>query len=798
LNDLPSVFFGYPSRPELLRETIARAAKRLGETAGIKPKIWESLGVGGRLVISEITKAIKAADLAVFEVTALNQNVMFELGYAIGAEKRIWLLYDPSDHLADRRWKQLRLLTTVGYAPYANSEHVRIAFAKDQPHLATDTIFEQAIVPALQQALFSSLFYVSSPNNSEAERDLRRRVLEEQRQGVSCQIDDATESSVQPLSWYAQQIYAANAVVIHLLSPDRVGSEIHNARSALIGGLAHGMERPLLMVAHEGYPPPIDYQDLLYVYRSANECVTYVDRWLNTALAEVHAESRDVAVRRRRLHLATELRSLRLGEHVAENEVDILDEYFIETAAFDQVLNAKTMVFVGRKGTGKTANLIRAREILQDDKRQLVCVVKPYGYEMDSVVRLMHRFGGADSQSYVVEALWKFLLMSEITLAAAAEIEARPASPQPGSAEADLLVYLGGKGNILTYDFAVRLERAIEGLLELPSASGIEDERAQITEALHDTQIQALRALLGRVLTSKTRVAVLVDNLDKPWDKGKDLDKLSTFLLGLLTAIGRLEADFARSDSWRRPVPLTLAVLLRSDIFARVVRAAREPDKIPFTRLVWDDRELLLRVVEERYVAARDGAASPEELWEQYFVPRIGLVPTRDHILNRILPRPRDLVYFCNAAITTAINRRHDRIEPEDILEAEKIYSQFAFEALLVEDEAIGVPLETILYEFAGLTPLLSEGDLTGILDGAQVPLEERVRAIDLRVLSFLGLETRDGEFAYSDDPREMQLSDVLAKRLGEHRHSNVRYRVHPAFRPYLEIPDEGDPVMAA
>ena len=80
LNDLPSVFFGYPSRPELLRETIARAAKRLGETAGIKPKIWESLGVGGRLVISEITKAIKAADLAVFEVTALNQNVMFELG----------------------------------------------------------------------------------------------------------------------------------------------------------------------------------------------------------------------------------------------------------------------------------------------------------------------------------------------------------------------------------------------------------------------------------------------------------------------------------------------------------------------------------------------------------------------------------------------------------------------------------------------------------------------------------------------------------------------------------------------
>jgi hypothetical protein len=776
---------------------MARAAKRLGETAGINPQPWESLSVGGRFVITEITKAIRGADLAVFEVTGLNQNVMFELGYAIGAEKRVWLLYDPTDHLAERRWRQLRLLTTVGYAPYANAEHIRVAFAKDQPHLATETIFEQAIVPALQEALFSSLFYVTSPYNSEAERDIRRRVLEEQRQGISCQIDDASESSVQPLSWYAQQIYAASAVVVHLLSPSRTGADVHNARSALIAGLAHGMDRPLLMVAHEDYPAPIDYQDLLYVYRSANEAASYVDRWLNRTLAGLHASDRDTTVRRRRMHLATELRSLRLGEYVAENEVDILDEYFIETAAFDQVLSARTMVFVGRKGTGKTANLLRASEILRADRRQLVCVVKPYGYEMDSVVRLMQRFAGADSQSYVVEALWKFLLMSDIALAAAAEVEARPAKPEPGSAEADLLAYLEGDGNVLTYDFAVRLERAVDGLLTLPGTSGVQDERAQITQALHDTHIKELRALLGRVLTEKTRVAVLVDNLDKPWDRGEDLDSLATFLLGLLTATARLEADFAKSDSWRQPIPLTLAVLLRSDIFSRVVRAAREPDKIPFTRLVWDDRELLLRVVEERYVAARDGDADPADLWEQYFVPRVGAVPTRDHILNRILPRPRDLVYFCNAAITTAINRRHDRIEQEDIVDAEKIYSQFAFEALLVEDEATGMPLESVLYQFAGVAPLLNPADLDAVLEGAGVPSEERARAIEsLRVLSFVGLETRDGEFAYSDDSREMQLSDVLAQRLGEHRHSQARYRVHPAFRPYLEIPDEGDPVM--
>ncbi|MFL5912367.1 MAG: P-loop ATPase, Sll1717 family [Gaiellaceae bacterium] len=796
---MPTVFFGYPSRPAALREIVARAAKRLGETAGITPRTWESLSVGGRFVISEITKAIDTADLAVFEVTSLNQNVMFELGYAIGARKRVWLLYDPTDHFAERRWKQLRLLTTVGYAPYANSEHVRVAFLKEQPQLAADTIFDQAIVPALQQALFPSIFYLSSPHNSEAERDLRRRIQDEQRQGLSCQIDDATESAVQPLSWYAQQIYAANAVLIHLLSPERVGAEVHNARAALIGGLAHGMDRPLLMVAHEGYPAPIDYQDLLYVYRTANEAVSYVDRWLNRELASVHAQSRDTDVKKRRLHLATELRSLRLGEHVAENEVDILDEYFVETATFDQILEAKTMVYVGRKGTGKTANLMRASEILANDKRQLVCVVKPYGYEMDSVVRLMNRFAQADTQSYVVEALWKFLLLSEITLAAAAEIEARPFTPERKSPEAELLRYLEGEGNVLTYDFAVRLERAIEDLLKLPAGEGVEDERARITQALHDTHIEALRALLGRVLTKKTRVAVLVDNLDKPWDRGEDLDALATFLLGLLTAVVRLEHDFARSDSWRRPIPLTLAVLLRSDIFSRVVRAAREPDKIPFMRLVWDDPEVLLRVVEERFVAAKEGQAEPGELWSQYFTDQVGALPTKSYILSRILPRPRDLVYFCNAAITTAINRRHDRIESDDVLEAEKIYSQFAFEALLVEAESMGIPLETVLYYFAGQPPVIDRESVVRILEDADVPPDDRLQALEnLRVLSFLGVETHNGQFAFSDDQREMQLSDVLAKRLEESRHAPYRFRIHPAFRAYLEIADEGDPVLSS
>lgn len=782
----------------MLRETVANAARRIGETAGVNARTWEDLKVGGKFIVSEIIRAIDAADVAVFEVTDLNQNVMFELGYAIGSEKRVWLLRDTTDELADRRWKQVRVLATVGYTPYTNSDDIRVSFLRERPYQGGQTIFEEAIAPSLQPALFASLLYVTSPHNSEAERDLRRRVQQETRNGLSVMVEDAAESAVQPLTWYAQQIYGAAATIVHFVSPRRRESDVHNARSAFVAGLAHGMQIPLLMVAQEEYPAPIDYQDLLYVYKTARDCVSYVDRWLTSNLSGAHSEQRDVEVRKRRLHLATELRSLRLGDHVAEKEADVLYEYFVETAAFDEVLASKAMIFVGRKGTGKTANLIRATEILADDKRRLVVPITPFGYELESIVRLFQKFGSRDAQDFVVEALWKFLLVSEVALAAVAEIEERITPPLPGSPEHELTDYVNGEGEFLTLDFAVRLERAIDSLMELEPNESVADERARITQALHERPIANLRRLLGPVLEKRTQVAILVDNLDQPWDRNSDLDVLSTFLLGLLTGVARLESDFSRSDSWRRPVPLTVGVFLRTDIFSRIVRVAREPDKIPFARIVWDDPELLLRVVEERYVAARDGEAAPDELWQKYFDSHVRGLVTTDYIVRRILPRPRDIVYFCNAAITVAINRRHGKIHADDILEAEKVYSQFAFEALLVEGTSLGIDLEGVLYEFAGGDAIVSREEVNDALMRAGVSESDAEETLELlRSLSFLGVEVKDGEYEYVEDSRDMRRSDALARRLAERRGVSSRYRIHPAFRPFLDIEDSSDPLMS-
>lgn len=118
---------------------------------------------------------------------------------------------------------------------------------------------------------------------------------------------------------------------------------------------------------------------------------------------------------------------------------------------------------------------------------------------------------------------------------------------------------------------------------------------------------------MGRALKDRRRVALLTDNLDKAWERGSDREMQSRIILGLLSAVGRMEKDFRKDDGWRERVNVSLAVFLRADIFDFVRQHAREPDKITTLQVRWDDQELLARLIDDRYVAHRGPDASAED-----------------------------------------------------------------------------------------------------------------------------------------------------------------------------------------
>jgi hypothetical protein len=776
-------FLAYPGSPPLLAETMRSTAVKISTRAGVDARTWEDLKVDGRVMIAEILKSIDESAVVLGDVGALNPNVLFEVGYAIATEKQVLLTLDTSSIEAKRNWQELGVLSSIGYTGHeCGSDELAAQYASLAPELRTDNLWEGLLVSgSVRPRDPRTIFYLPIGTRGDAGKVLDRTLLA--RKNMSVNTADEEVQGLAPLSWYAAQIYASSAALVHLRAPSRVRAKVHNARASLFAGMAFGAGLPTRLIAEEGFDPPLDYQDLLYIYSTARQLGPAVTYWLDNLPA---MDGTKAAARKK---LAAELP--RFGEYVAENEQDALADYFVETGQYEAILEKASAVFIGRKGTGKTANMLTAAETLASDKRNLVTVVKPSGFELESLVAVLTHLPKREVADFLLDGLWRYMLLTEIAGSAVREAEARPAGIATGSDLDRLRTCLEQHAGGAELNFAIRLERLTDGLMaDLASLpTGVEDAEAWLTERLHGGQLVELRGALGDALKDRARVALLIDNLDKAWERGADRDLQSRMILGLLTAVGRLERDLRRDEHWQESVNVTLSIFLRADIFDVVRQHAREPDKITTLDVRWDDEHLLARLLEDRYVAHRGEEARPEELWDVYFCATVNGIPTRDYLLRRSLPRPRDLVYLANACVLIATNRRHSRIEEGDVLAAEEDYSRFALDALMVEGSP-STELDDLLLEFAGLPPEMPLRDALDILASVATGMSADEAFGLLLRSNFLGIETGEDSFDFPVSEQGQKKAMVLAKRLGVQRGTDARARIHPAFRPYLEISD--------
>lgn len=797
IDNIPSGFVAYPSDPPTCGEAIRQSVQIINGGGVASLQTWEDCRVGGKLVIREICDSIEGKKLFCADMTGMNANVMFELGYAIARNKRIWLLLDHSYVDSNAQFEQLKILTTVGYAKYSNSEQIVKGFYSDQPFSDLEkTLYDQVIKRNLSQTPPPKIVYLKSLHDTEASIRITNSIAELEGEGIPVIVDDPKESAAQSLTWYGVQVHSSIAVVCHFTSPNRVGARLPNARCALVAGLAFGMDKPVLMLAENNFLAPLDYRDILLQYQTADQASHLFDLWranISREFREKRLIQQEHATHQR---LATELKGLQIGEYIAENDTGPLaEECFVETSAYREALNGNQVLFVGRKGSGKTANLLKLASTLGKSRDNVVCVIKPAAYELEGVIDLLGKYKERDAKGYAIESLWKFLILTEMAKAAARAAAASESAPVPNragppAADARLAGLMQADDGKLSGEFSVRLERCVSALMgSADRQSGVEGTRIAISEALHQRELHDLRDVLGEVLSSKRSVTILIDDLDKPWDKDKrsDLDVLAQFLLGLLDAANRLRTEFRRSDSRRYPVNLNVVIFLRSDIFDRLLIVAREPDKIPYSKLLWGDRELLMRVIEERFVASHEGTVRPEEMWKRYFCERVRGLPPREYFATRILPRPRDLVFFVKAAMAMAVNRNHASVTQEDILDSEKQYSQFAFGNVLIENAVTTDRMEDVVYEFVGCSPSLNEEEVVSKLTSAGVSDAQGMIEL-LCAVSFLGLETRKDRFRFVDDPQEYRKALKLAQQVARHQRRSLRYQIHPAFWAFLEL----------
>jgi len=145
--------------------------------------------------------------------------------------------------------------------------------------------------------------------------------------------------------------------------------------------------------------------------------------------------------------------------------------------------------------------------------------------------------------------------------------------------------------------------------------------------------------------------------------------------------------------------------------------------------------------------------------------------------------RPRDLLNFLRRATEVAINRGHDRVTEDDVLAAEKAYSEDMLSDMTFELRDSYPDIEKLPFLFIDEAAVLSPDRVNQLIGAAKLTNADADRVVEVLVwFGFLGVQI-DGH----DEPEySYQVRYNVDKLLAPIRSGRARFTVHPAFHQAL------------
>ena len=324
-------FFAYSYRPESCEDAIENAIIQINEGGVANISSWRQLYVNGKFIINEVLEAIYNADFFCADLTGINDNVLFEIGYAIGINKPVWLIFDISHIDSYRRYREIDFFSTIGYFKYSNTNHIVNNFYTDKPYDKKGAYEElnKNLTTYDSNERYPLLFLKNQIDTNYSDSIVK--ALKGKK--LTYVLDDAVETKTQSISWYLARLLRIPAVLAEFSTTERTGHAVQNSKCSLICGLSLGLGLKVLMVCEEPYATPLDYKELLKKHKTPSECKANVDVFLD----ELKQNYFELSEKREKFKINRKernaLQCISFGEFLAEHEGDKLRNYYIETTA---------------------------------------------------------------------------------------------------------------------------------------------------------------------------------------------------------------------------------------------------------------------------------------------------------------------------------------------------------------------------------------------------------------------------------------------------------------------------------
>ncbi len=573
-------FFIFPNEPANIRTTIQLTIEELRKNEGsYKWTSWKDLPIAGKIIFCEICKAIRYADIVVADVTTLNMNVLFEIGYAIGLRVPVLQIRDTSYIRDAHLFNELSLLDTTGYIDFQNSLDLA---SKIISNLKKSS---QSFVPQdinRSQPIYAVKSIVDTDGSIKMFSALKKS-------GLRFRSFDPKENIRLSLHEAFKQVSTSLGVITHLIDKERRGSLINNARCSFISGLAMSGGKKVLML-HEGIEQyPIDYRDVVRLYQDINTISKILEPFFKDIilmLQDLTPSIRDISKRR--------LENIDLGDIAAENEISLLKNYFVLTGHFQSAKQGHRRIVVGRKGSGKTAIFYRIRDTYEGRLSHLVVDLKPEGHQFAKLRETILTKLSSGLQEHTMTAFWQYILLLEIAHKIVHTEENISMRDERTKILFDKVrsLYEDQFGSEQG-DFSERLLRLVEDITSRYEKFPEIVKTTQVTELIYTHDIRNLYDSLLDYLASKDEIWVIVDNLDKGWPVKGATDEDILILRSLLSATRKMQREWEK-----RNIEFKSLVFIRNDIYEHLVKQTPDKEKDTTIALDWNDLELFKELIE--------------------------------------------------------------------------------------------------------------------------------------------------------------------------------------------------------
>ena len=689
------IFFAYKGKYRGTQddnvESINRATKEYNEhQKKYVAKTWEEYKKSTH-ISAEVLKVIDECEIFVCDLTYFNHNVLFELGYAIGKNKEILILLNPSIDNASKKYENF-FLKQVRYTSFKNAQDIQTAL--QQKNYKNNLVETYVKIENLEKNNLD-LLYIKSKLNNQPSINLSEKIefLKEQHE-LSLLVDDPLEVSYRAESWYFKNIHRAKCAIIHFWGENVENAFVENAQNSFFAGLAYGFGIKVLLVAPAKYKAPLDFYEILIQYDSSESLINSVDIWLAKELINKQIEEKIEIIEEHK----TNLIKLGIGCEIAEYEKDGLLKYFVETSPYHSALKKEKVIITGRKGSGKTAIYIKLLDELSKDDFSFIINLRPESDELLENIQLSDVFKDLAGKKYFFVSVWKLTIFSKLIYAVYEKLLLKTEYGDHTSEEMKLINFVKNNESFIkmnVYGVISEIYNKLKNTRgDINSPKFLGDLYKEYLGQLLSISKDYLRSTKAKYY----KIIIIADNLDQAWDLQGNLDIQTEMIDSLLEIENKIKKELINKEN--KQIDLKTIIFLRKDIFEYILKKVKEPDKLILMQneIDWEKYpELLKKVIENRFKYSLDikKEQDVEKTWKEYFESKSK--KPFDSIKLIVTLRPRDIIYFVSQLFDSAINRGGDKVINYDFDNAIKNYASFLNENIIAETKAEYPEISAIL-----------------------------------------------------------------------------------------------------